>query len=183
MGIRDNGNGGRQAGGLKFALCLSGDEHFEAEKRKQAERSVRQKAYYADWKSRHERVTGSLTKQDYAKVLKRADGHGRRVWEQVWAESQAYVSGTIVPTGRMVQLQEQLQAELNRIGNNINQLAKLGHIEARKHGGLKAVDHDAIGRQTLKEYARLEQLFDLFGQQMAIMASAGADIDHEDDQS
>lgn len=170
MGTYDNGNGNGPIGG-QVAACLSSDEPFEQDKLKQAEHDARQKIHYANWKARHERVNGSLPNDIHAEVRKRAEEHGRRVWQQIWAESQAYVNGTIVLTGKMEEQQLQLLAELRRIGNNINQLAKLGHIQARKHGGLEPVGHDAIGTEALRQFSRLEKLLEQFDENARLIVS------------
>ncbi len=44
---------------------------------------------------------------------------------------------------------------MRRIGNNLNQLARLGHIQNRKHGGIKSSD-DAIAAEAMQQLAKLE---------------------------
>lgn len=175
MGTDDTGNGGGAVGGRasgQVALCLSSDAQFERERLEAEAQALRQKAYYAEWKARHERVSGSLGKEIYAEVKKRADCHGRKVWAQIWFESQAYVKSKIVPTARMEEQQRQLIAELRHIGNNINQLAKLGHIEARKHGGLGVRGNDRIGAEALRQFSRLEKVVARFDDQITITISS-----------
>ncbi len=45
---------------------------------------------------------------------------------------------------------------MRRIGNKINQLARLGHIQARKHGGLGSSGGDHIGVEAMRQLERLE---------------------------
>ncbi len=80
---------------------------------------------------------------------------GRSVWGQVWSEAQAYRNGQNLANGEVADQQRQLIAELRRIGNNLNQLARLGHIQNRKHGGIKPSD-DAITTEAMLQLAKLE---------------------------
>ncbi len=54
-----------------------------------------------------------------------------------------------------------LIAELRRIGNNLNQLARLGHIQNRKHGGTKPSDN-AITAEAMQQLAKLEAVVTKF---------------------
>lgn len=65
MGTDESGNG---AVGGQIALCLSSDDTFLREKQEVEVKAERQKAYYAEWKTRHERVSGSLAKEIHAEV-------------------------------------------------------------------------------------------------------------------
>ena len=149
---------------LVDGLRLSSDEQFEREKRKEAERAAYRRKYWQGYTKRVKRVFGTITLQEYEELQKRAEAGGRSVWGQVWAESCAYRDETIVPTQEIAEQQRLLISELRRIGNNINQLAKIGHIEARKHGGLGTRADDHIGAETLRQFARLEAVVTRFGQ-------------------
>ena len=85
----------------------------------------------------------------------RADDAGRSVWGQVWAEAQAYQRGLALASGEVADQQRQLISELRRIGNNLNQLARLGHVQSRKHSVLNP-SPDTITSQTMAELAELE---------------------------
>ena len=163
MGNDNSGIGKALVNGLR----LSSDAQFERDKRKEADRADYRRKYWQGYAKRVKRVFGAITLQEYADLKKRAEAGGRSIWGQVWAESCAYCKNTIVPTQEIAQQQRQLISELRRIGNNINQLAKIGHIEARKHGGLGSRANDHIGTETLRQFAKLEAAVARFGQALS----------------
>ncbi len=64
-----------------------------------------------------------------------ADAHDRPVWTQIWMESCAYRRAEFLPTPEIMARQDRIIAELRRIGNNLNQLAKQGHTQRLATGG------------------------------------------------
>ena len=116
------------------------------------------RTYWQDYAKRHKRVFGNLTLADYSEAKKVADQNDRTVWQQIWAESQAYRAGATVPTEALEEGQQALLIELRRIGNNLNQLAKLGHIRARRNDDdLTAQGDDEIGVAALRWCQSLER--------------------------
>lgn len=95
-----------------------------------------------------------------ASGIRRCQKPCRRSWAiglgQVWAEAQAYENQCNLATGEIAALQQELVNELRRIGNNLNQLARLGHIHNRKHGVLSMPD-SGIAAQTMRQLAELEE--------------------------
>lgn len=82
------------------------------------------RTYWQDYSKRHKRVFGNLTLEDYSQIKAIADQNHRTVWQQIWAESQAYRSAERVPTPAMATTQQELLMELRRIGNSLNHLAE-----------------------------------------------------------
>ena len=116
------------------------------------------RTYWQDYAKRHKRVFGNLTLAAYSEVKEIADQNDRTVWQQIWAESRAYRAGATVPTEALEEGQQALLIELRRIGNNLNQLAKLGHIRARRNGDdLTAQGDDEIGVTALRWCQSLER--------------------------
>ncbi len=116
------------------------------------------RAYWQDYAKRHKRVFGTLTLQEYAEVKQTADDSDRTVWQQIWAESRAYRRGTVVPTPKLARGQQDLLMEMRRIGNNLNQLARLGHIQAQTHGdSLTAQGDDPTAVAVLRWCQQLER--------------------------
>ena len=116
------------------------------------------RTYWQDYAKRHKRVFGTLSLAEHSEVKHIADQNHRTVWQQICAESQAYRAGTTVPTQTIEDGQQALLMEMRRIGNNLNQLAKLGHIRAhREDGDLTAQGDDEIGIAALKWCQDLER--------------------------
>lgn len=150
----------RQHGGLGLprqgVLRLSSEEAAQREKAQEAERAAYRRSYWQKYAKRVKRVFGVLTLEEHADAKARAEEHGRSIWAQIWAESLAYRRGQVLPTPEIEDHQRQLIAELRRIGNNINQLAKLGHLKARRGGGIEARPGDQVGEEILRQMAALE---------------------------
>lgn len=146
---------------LSQNLHLSSEESHEREKAEEAERASYRRTYWQGYTKKIKRIFGTVSPEDYAAVKMRADEAGRSVWAQVWAEAQAYHQGRNLASGEVADQQRQLIAELRRIGNNLNQLARLGHIQNRKHGGIKSPD-DAIAAEAMQQLARLEAVVTKF---------------------
>ncbi len=71
------------------------------------------------------------------------------------AEAKAYQNGQIQANGEIAEQQRALIGELRRIGNNLNQLARLGHIQSRKHGHLNQKGN-RVGDEAMGQLSRLE---------------------------
>ena len=109
------------------------------------------RTYWQDYAKRHKRVFGTLSLAEYAEIKQTADQSHRTVWQQVWAESLAYRSGKQVPTQTLEDGQQALLIEMRRIGNNLNQLARLGHVRAHTDDSeLTAQGDDDIGVAALR---------------------------------
>lgn len=82
-------------------------------------------------------------------------------WAAPWGRNRMwageYRSGVVLAPTDILLTQDNLVGELRRIGNNINQLAKLGHIHAKKSGGIGASSDDRIGQECLRQFERLER--------------------------
>lgn len=140
---------------LSQSLHLSSDETHEREKAEEAGRAAYRRKYWQGYAKKVKRIFGTVTPAEYAAVKSRADETGRSVWGQVWAEAQAYHLGRKLASGEIADQQRQLIAELRRIGNNLNQLARLGHIQNRKHGGIKPSD-ETITAEAMQQLSDLE---------------------------
>lgn len=93
------------------------------------ERQRRAKAaHWQRFKTRHHRVYGTLTLADYREVGRRAKEHGRSLWGQIWAESRAYARNEFLPSRFIERRTAELHADLRRIGNELNQIARKTHI-------------------------------------------------------
>ena len=138
------------------ALHLSSPETHKREKVKEETRVQYRRKYWQGYAKRVKRIFGTVTLSEYESAKSRADEAGRSVWGQIWTEAKAYRDQTILANGEIADQQRELVAELRRIGSNINQLAKLGHIKARKHGGLGSLTDDPIGTEALRQLAKLE---------------------------
>lgn len=174
MTPKSNGIGQALSDGLR----LSSDASFERDKTAEAGRAKYRRKYWQDYKEKIKRIFGSVTPEEYEATQQRADDAGRSVWGQVWAEARAYRNGQILATGEIAVQQRELVAEMRRIGNNINQLARLGHIQARKHGGLSSLAKDTIGTETMRQLEKLEAKVARFDDGMTIRVQAEQPNDH-----
>ncbi len=156
---------------LSQGLRLSSDATHQKELAKEANRTRYRRDYWQKWNKRKKRVFGTITNAEFSELQARAETSGRSIWGQVWAEACAYRRGERVLTLDEMEQQRLLVSELRRIGNNINQLARLGHIEARKHGGLQAPTGDHIGAEALRQFTRLEKLITRFADGTTISVS------------
>jgi len=168
--MKDNSDGNGIGGALTGGLRLSSNAEFEQAKAKEAERTEYRRGYWQEYAKKVKRVFGTLTPEDHAEAKERAEANGRSIWGQIWAEACAYRAEQVLPTP--------LIAELRRIGNNINQLAKLGHIEARKHGSIAPRNDDHIGQETLRQFSRLESVVARFDDHIRISVQSDGYDDH-----
>lgn len=141
---------------LSDGLRLSSDASFERDKAVEVDRAQYRRLYWQGYAKRVKRIFGTVTRAEYEAAKQRADEAGRSVWGQIWAEATAYREQTLLPTSEIADQQRELIAELRRIGNNINQLARLGHVQARKHGGLGAQPSNLIGTEAMHQLEKLE---------------------------
>ena len=130
MNKRPETNSTRQADltGFKLEIRPATQEEKEAD----AKLTAYRRQYWQRYKGQVKRVFGTLDPADYAALKVRAEQTGRSIWAQLWAESQAYRKGATVPTMEIEERQRLLLIELRRIGNNVNQLAKLNHLKAKQ---------------------------------------------------
>ena len=163
---------------LSNALHLSSQEAHDREKSVEAGRAQYRRKYWQGYAKRVKRIFGTVTRAEYDAAKQRADEAGRSVWGQVWAEATAYREQTLVPTSEIADQQRELIAELRRIGNNINQLAKLGHVQARKHGGLGAQPSNPIGTEAMRQFEKLEAKVARFDDGITIRVRAEQVDDH-----
>lgn len=163
---------------LAQGLRLSSDAAFDRDKAIEADRSCYRRNYWQAYSKRVKRIFGTVTRAEYDAAKLRADDAGRSVWRQVWAEATAYREQTLLPNGEIADQQRELVAEMRRIGNNINQLARLGHIRARKHGDLSSVNSDSIGTETIRQLEKLEAKVARFDDGMTIRVRAEQCDDH-----
>ena len=162
-------------------LILPSDAAHKAGAEKYEKTASYQKLYQRKWLARNTRVNGSLSNEKFAELEARAKAADRKPFWQLWAESQAYLKGQRLLSLEEAENQRLIISELRRIGNNINQLARLGHLEARKHGGLRATQGDRIGAETLRQFTRLERLVTKFADGMKISVSLENDREARND--
>lgn len=153
MTQKPNGIGQRLSDGLR----LSSDASFERDKTAEVGRVKYRRDYWQGYAKRVKRIFGTVTRTEYVDAKQRADNAGRSVWGQIWAEASAYRQQATLSTSEIAEQQRELIAELRRIGNNINQLAKLGHVQARKHGGLVAQPSNSVGTEAMRQLEKLEE--------------------------
>lgn len=163
---------------LANALHLSSQETHDRDKAAEAGRAQYRRKYWQGYARRVKRIFGTVTRTEYDAVKERADAAVRSVWGQVWAEAAAYREQTLVSTSEIADQQRELIAELRRIGNNINQLAKLGHVQARKHGGLGAQPSSPIGTEAMRQFDKLEAKVARFDDGITIRVRAEQVDDH-----
>ena len=163
---------------LSDGLRLSSDASFERDKTAEIGRVKYRREYWQGYAKRVKRIFGTVTRAEYEAAKLRADEAGRSVWGQVWAEATAYREQTVVPTSEIVDQQRELITELRRIGNNVNQLAKLGHVQARKHGGLGAQPSNPIGIEAMRQLEKLEAKVARFDDGITISVKTEQTDDH-----
>jgi len=140
---------------------LASEETFEREKAEEAGRASYRRTYWQGYAKKVKRIFGTVTPCEYDALKQRSDDAGRSVWGQIWAESQAYRAECILATGEIADQQRELVTELRRIGNNLNQLARLGHIQNRKSGTLKTSE-GSLETEAMQQLARLEEVVTKF---------------------
>ena len=160
---------------LAQGLRLSTDVAFERDKAVEVDRANYRRKYWQGYAKRVKRIFGTVSCADYQAAKERAEDAGRSVWGQVWAEAAAYRSQTVLASGEIAEQQRELVVEMRRIGNNINQLTRLGHIQARKHNSLVATGNDQIGSETFRQFQKLEAVVAKFDEGISITIRADAE--------
>lgn len=151
-------------------LHLSSDQTHEREKLVEADRAAYRRKYWQGYAKKVKRVFGTVELEEFQAAKQRADEASRSIWGQIWAESKAYRNGQILASCEMAEQQRALIVELRRIGNNINQLARLGHIHNRKHGQLNQAD-STVGGEAMRQLSKLEAAFAKFDDGVTIHVS------------
>ena len=80
----------------------------------------------------------------------------------------------MLATPEILQNQSELQIEIRRIGNNLNQAVRLGHVKAKQDGLLYADPGDEIGQSVLALMTSLEQRVTRFESDVTQLISSGA---------
>jgi len=153
MTMKMNGIGHNLSQGLR----LSSDDAHRREKAAEQERASYRRQYWQGYTKKVKRIFGTVSPSEYQAAKQRADEAGRSVWGQIWAEAKAYRHGQTLDTGEIAEQQRELVTELRRIGNNLNQLARLGHIQNRKAGNLHRPD-DSLTAEAMQQLERLEDV-------------------------
>ncbi len=106
--------------------------HSESDKNLRREEQVRRarKKYAVRQKKTHKRVFGTMTNEQYAQFEQRAKLAHRAVWSQIHAEAEAYASGEYLPSKDINERIAKLIVQLRRIGNNLNQIARVLNTDA-----------------------------------------------------
>lgn len=112
---------------MQSRLELSPPDEAQRAEAKEAKAAAYRRQYWQQYKQDHKRVYGTLSVTEYKAMKAIADQNDRAVWEQIWAESKAYRRQEYLPTMQLSREIERLYVELRRIGNNLNQIAALGH--------------------------------------------------------
>lgn len=112
---------------MQSRLELSPPNEAQRAEAKEAKAVAYRRQYWQQYKQDHKRVYGTLSLSEYEAVKAVAEQNDRAVWEQIWAESKAYRRQEYLPTKQLSQEINTLYVELRRIGNNLNQIAALGH--------------------------------------------------------
>ncbi len=134
-------------------LELPPEDKAKLDAEREAHLVTYRRKYWQHYKAKHRRVYGTLSKSEFADIKAIADYNGRSVWEQIWQESCAYRHHQYLPTTELNKQIEGLYAELRRIGNNLNQIA-------RNHNSGKVTDPYLI--QTSQQIAHLEETVSQF---------------------
>lgn len=143
----------------------------QAQERGQTEKLTQyRRDYWQNYKQQIKRVFGTVDPIQHAQWKTLAARHGRTVWGQIYACALAYVSGQTVVSTDVLNAQKELTADLRRIGNNLNQAVRLGHIKAQKDGRLIADVNDDIGQSVLAAFEKLEKRICQFEADIKILA-------------
>ena len=153
---------------LVGSLRLSSDQQHEREKAAEAKRSDYRRSYWQKYRKTVSRVYGTMPPAEYEALKARAKANNRAAWEQLVAEARAYRDGDLVPTPEMLDLMRQAIRDINAIGNNINQLTKLGHLQSQKRGPWGAAPGTNLQDEVLRQLSRLEAKVTLFAGSAAV---------------
>ncbi|MEL6667055.1 MAG: hypothetical protein AAFQ24_13075 [Pseudomonadota bacterium] len=130
----------------------------QADERRKSDKLTRyRRNYWQNYKDKIRRVFGTLSVTEYEFWQARAADSERTVWAEIYSAACAYIRGEAISPPEVRRAQEELRVELRRIGNNLNQAVKFGHIRARRDGHLVAPHSDEVGQAVLKAMTELEQ--------------------------
>ncbi len=143
-------------------LYISTPTQQANERNKAEQRTQYNRSYWQKYKTRMGRVYGTIAITEYKTWEALAKACGRSVFGQIINDARAYRAGVIIAPKDILNAQDNMVGEIRSIGNNLNQLAKLGHIRANKHGGLTCDQDDDIGREVLLLLSKLENRVTFF---------------------
>ena len=109
---------------MQNQLELTPEDEANLDAEREAHLVAYRRKYWQQYKSRHGRVYGTLTKTEFAEIKAIAKYNGRSVWDQIWIESCAYRSQKFLPPKEIEDQIHRLYSELRRAGNNLNQIAR-----------------------------------------------------------
>ena len=136
----------------QYILQLTPEAEAKIEIEREQKLTSYRRDYWQQYKKNHKRVYGTMTLEEYAQVKARAEVHGFTVWEQIWQESQNYCNKSYLPDQNIRSQISKLYAELRRIGNNLNQIAKKTHIFAGKNAGQQAREQIAALEEEIAQF-------------------------------
>jgi len=87
-------------------------------------KSDKRRAYEKDYWQKHRQITVTVPLAKYNKLKKRADTGGRKVGQQMLAQSDSYEQGDYLPPKIVEGRLQEISLLLRNIANNINQIAK-----------------------------------------------------------
>lgn len=119
----------------------------------------RRKRYWRRFRQTRRRVYGSLTHEDYAALKARADAQGRHVWEQVWAESQAYVTRKAIPSHGIEAKLTDVTRTLRGAASNINQIARYSNRLRRVFSEKRIIERVQAMEQAVHDFTHKSRLF------------------------
>lgn len=80
--------------------------------------------YWQRYKTRHKRVYGTLTPEEFAELKALANANGRSIWQEIWQQSKAYRNKTYLPSETIQCQIEQLYGELRQVNNQLNRICQ-----------------------------------------------------------
>lgn len=110
------------------------------------------RAYWRRYKEKNRRVYGTLSKAEYAEISAIARENGRSIWGEIWSEATAYRQQSYLPSKEIAKRIAMLYTAQRRIGNNLNQLAKKAHLDARLASGEDVNDHLRELEQAIEDF-------------------------------
>ena len=148
---------------IKDRKLYSSTPAQQAEEKNKAQKLTQyRRDYWQGYKARVRRVYGTIKPAEYNAIKELSDANNISVWEQLVSDARAYRAGVILAPKDILLAQDNLVGELRRIGNNINQLTRLGHIQAKKNGRLEHPVDDKVGIEALRQLESLEQSICVF---------------------
>ena len=158
-------------------LYASTPHQQACEKSKAQKLTQYRRDYWQGYKSRVKRIYGTVTPSEYETLKSLSAANDKSIWEQLICDARAYRAGVMIAPKDVLLAQDNLIGELRRIGNNINQLARLGHVQAKKSGGLQHPLDDKIGKEALRQFNRLEDAVTVFEANIPNYVQSRFDLD------